>query len=299
MGKDGYRIPLVNGLQPEQVLRFQEQNLDLPGASVDMDILRFYPHGMLASHTLGYTQPITEDEYEVLIDKGYKIRDRIGRIGVEAAYESHLRGKWGGQMLEVNANGEVQRYLGDRPSKAGKDLTLTIDLDLQRAAEKALADKRGGAIVAMNPTTGAILAMASKPNFDPNFFSKLITTQQEYDALFQSPSKPLFSRAMNAYNPGSTWKVVTGMAGMESGNIQLAPNCRPWAASPMAATASRITTAPVLAPSATKMRCASPATPFSIKWVWVWARVSSTKQPNSWVLMAPVGLRSVTRRATA
>ena len=72
-GKDGYRIPLVNGLQPEQVLRFQEQNLDLPGASVDMDILRFYPHGMLASHTLGYTQPITEDEYEVLIDKGYKL----------------------------------------------------------------------------------------------------------------------------------------------------------------------------------------------------------------------------------
>ena len=218
-GKDGYRIPLVNGLQPEQVLRFQEQNLDLPGASVDMDILRFYPHGMLASHTLGYTQPITEDEYDVLIDKGYKIRDRIGRIGVEAAYESHLRGKWGGQMLEVNANGEVQRYLGDRPSKAGKDLTLTIDLDLQRAAEKALADKRGGAIVAMNPTTGAILAMASKPNFDPNFFSKLITTQQEYDALFKSPNKPLFSRAMNAYNPGSTWKVVTGMAGMESGKF--------------------------------------------------------------------------------
>ena len=218
-GKDGYRIPLVNGLQPEQVLRFQEQNLDLPGASVDMDILRYYPHGMLASHTLGYTQPITEDEYDVLIDKGYKIRDRIGRIGVEAAYESHLRGKWGGQMLEVNANGEGQRYLGDRPSKAGKDLILTIDLDLQRAAEKALADKRGGAIVAMNPTTGAILAMASKPNFDPNFFSKLITTQQEYDALFKSPNKPLFSRAMNAYNPGSTWKVVTGMAGMESGKF--------------------------------------------------------------------------------
>ena len=217
VGKDGYRIPLAIGLKPEQVLRFREQNLGLKGASVDVDILRYYPHGMLASHTLGYTQPITEDEYKNLAERGYKIRDRIGRIGVEAAYESHLRGKWGGQMLEVNAMGEVQRYLGDRPSKAGKDLTLTIDLDLQRAAEKALADKKGGAIVAMNPTTGAILAMASKPNFDPNFFSKLITTQQEYDALFQSPNKPLFSRAMNAYNPGSTWKVVTAMAGMESG----------------------------------------------------------------------------------
>ena len=219
VGKDGYRTPLAIGLKPEQVLRFREQNLGLKGASVDVDILRHYPHGTLAAHALGYTQPITEDEYKNLAEKGYKIRDRIGRIGVEAAYESHLRGKWGGQMLEVNAMGEVQRYLGDRPSKAGKDLTLTIDLDLQQAAEQALADKRGGAIVAMDPRTGAILALASKPNFDPNFFSKLITTQQEYDALFLAPNKPLFSRAMNAYNPGSTWKPVTAMAGMESGKF--------------------------------------------------------------------------------
>ena len=82
-------------------------------------------------------------------------------------------------MLEVNAMGEVQRNLGDRPSVAGKDLTLTLDLDLQRAAETALADKPGGAVVALDPKDGAILALASKPGFDPNFFSKLITTQKE------------------------------------------------------------------------------------------------------------------------
>ena len=217
--RDGYRINLASELSSEQVLRFREQSRGLKGAQVDVDILRAYPHGTLAAHTLGYTQPITEEEYKALADRGYKIRDRVGRIGVEAAYESHLRGEWGGQMLEVNAMGEVQRHLGDRPSVAGKDLTLTLDLDLQKVAEQALADKPGGAIVAMDPRNGAILALASNPNFDPNFFSKLVTTQKEYDALFSNPKKPLLSRAMNAYDPGSTWKPVTAMAGMASGKF--------------------------------------------------------------------------------
>ena len=217
--RDGYRTTLMLDLKPEQVLRFREQALALRGAQVDVDILRFYPHGSLAAHALGYTQPITESEYDTLVEKGYKIRDRIGRTGVEAAYETHLRGKWGGQMLEVNAMGEVQRNLGDRPSESGQDLTLTLDLDLQRAAEQALADKPGGAVVALEAKTGAVLALASKPGFDPNFFSKLITTQKEYDALFLNPKKPLLSRAMNPYDPGSTWKPVTAMAGMESGKF--------------------------------------------------------------------------------
>ena len=218
-GKQEYRIELASELTPEQVLRFREQASDLRGAQVDLDVVRSYPHGSLGAHTLGYTQPITEQEYKVLAKRGYKIRDRIGRIGVEAAYEKHLRGTWGGQMVEVNAMGEIQRVLGDRPSKAGKDLVVTLDLPLQRAAEAALKGKPGGAIVALNPRTGAILALASRPTFDPNFFSKTVTTQREYDALFASPSKPLFSRAMNAYDPGSTWKAVTAMAGMESGKF--------------------------------------------------------------------------------
>jgi penicillin-binding protein 2 len=217
--RNGYRVNLATELSAEQVLRFREQSHELKGAQVDVDILRSYPHGTLAAHALGYTQPITEEEYKALAERGYEIRDRIGRIGVEAAYESHLRGEWGGQMLEVNAMGEVQRHLGDRPSVAGKDLTLTLDLDLQKVAEKALADKPGGAIVAMDPRNGAILALASNPNFDPNFFSKLVTTQKEYDALFSNPKKPLLSRAMNAYDPGSTWKPVTAMAGMETGRF--------------------------------------------------------------------------------
>ena len=160
--RDGYRTTLALNLKPEQVLRFREQASTLQGAQVDVEILRHYPHGTLASHALGYTQPITEQEYEALAEKGYKIRDRIGRTGVEAAYETHLRGKWGGQMLEVNAMGEVQRNLGDRPSVAGKDLTLTLDLDLQRAAELSLADKPGGAVVALDPEDGSILALSHR-----------------------------------------------------------------------------------------------------------------------------------------
>ena len=159
-GKQEYRIELASELTPEQVLRFREQASDLRGAQVDLDVVRSYPHGSLGAHTLGYTQPITEQEYKVLAKRGYKIRDRIGRIGVEAAYEKHLRGTWGGQMVEVNAMGEIQRVLGDRPSKAGKDLVVTLDLPLQRAAEAALKGKPGGAIVALNPRTGAILAVS-------------------------------------------------------------------------------------------------------------------------------------------
>ena len=218
--RDGYRTTLMLDLKPEQVLRFREQALALPGAQVDVDTLRFYPHGTLAAHALGYTDPITENEYKTLSKRGYNIRDRIGRTGVEHAYESYLRGKWGGQMLEVNAMGEVQRYLGDRPSTAGQDLILTLDLDLQRIAEQSLADKPGGAVVALEASTGAVLALASKPNFDPNFFSKLIKTQKEYNALFNnSKEEPLLSRALNPYEPGSTWKPVTAMAGMESGKF--------------------------------------------------------------------------------
>lgn len=184
-----------------------------------MELVRFYPHGTLASHVLGYTQSITQKEFKFLSEKGYVISDRIGRTGVEAAYEHILRGKWGGEMLEVDAGGNVQRSLGFKSPKPGKDLLLTIDFRLQMAAEKALEDKSAGAVVVLDPRTGAIRAMASRPNFDPNFFSKPFMSQKEYDDLFLSPLMPLFSRAINAYDPGSTWKPVTAMAGMETGKF--------------------------------------------------------------------------------
>ncbi len=214
-----YRKVLATDLSIEQVLRFKEQESNFYGLQIDIALARHYPYKSLAAHTLGYTQLITQNEFLKLIDKGYKVSDRIGRKGVEAAFESELRGAWGGEMLEVDSTGIVQRSLGLKLPKAGKDLRLTLDLALQLTAEKALSDKPSGAIVALDPRTGAIRAIASKPTFDLNFFSKSFLSQKEYDNLFVSSKLPLLSRAVNAYDPGSTWKPVTAIAGMESGNF--------------------------------------------------------------------------------
>ncbi|EDY37743.1 penicillin-binding protein 2 [Cyanobium sp. PCC 7001] len=212
---EGFRIQLAEGLRPEQVLRFREQASGLRGAEVDVDVLRSYPHGRLGAHVLGYTSGITEEEYARLRDKGYRIRDRVGRSGLEKVYETHLRGEWGGQQVEVNAAGQVQRVLGDKPAKAGKDLRLTLDLPLQQAAEKALDGVRKGAIVAMDPQTGAIRALASRPTFDPNVFSPA-PSSKEWAAL-NGPNAPLLNRAFQGFPPASTFKIVTSAAALESG----------------------------------------------------------------------------------
>ncbi len=212
---DGFRIELANPLSPEQVLRFREQSGQLRGAEVDVDVMRSYPHGPLAAHVLGYTSGITEEEYQQLEPKGYRIRDRVGRSGIEKAYEAHLRGEWGGQQVEVNAEGQVQRVLGDKPARAGKDLRLTLDLPLQQAAERALDKVGKGAIVAMDPQTGAIRAMASRPNFNPNVFSPG-PTGAEWEALNGS-NAPLLNRAFQGFPPASTFKIITTIAALESG----------------------------------------------------------------------------------
>ena len=212
---EGFRIALASGLKSEQVLRFREQAAGLQGAEVDVDILRSYPHGRLASHVLGYTSGITEEEYAELQPKGYRIQDRVGRSGVEKQFEGHLRGEWGGQQVEVNAAGQVQRIIGEKSAKAGKDLRLTLDLALQQAAERALDGVRKGAIVALDPQTGAIRALASRPTFDPNVFSPAPSSSQ-WSSL-NSPDAPLLNRAFQGFPPASTFKIVTSVAGLESG----------------------------------------------------------------------------------
>jgi penicillin-binding protein 2 len=212
---EGFRIALANGLKSEQVLRFREQAAGLQGAEVDVDILRSYPHGRLASHVLGYTSGITEEEYAQLQPKGYRIQDRVGRSGVEKQFEGHLRGEWGGQQVEVNAAGQVQRIIGEKSAEAGQDLRLTLDLALQQAAERALDGVRKGAIVALDPQTGAIRALASRPTFDPNVFSPAPSSSQ-WSSL-NSPDAPLLNRAFQGFPPASTFKIVTSVAGLESG----------------------------------------------------------------------------------
>lgn len=215
---EGFRIQLAEGLKPDQVLRFREQASALSGAEVDVDVLRHYPNGRLGAHVLGYTSGITEEEYDRLRERGYRIRDRVGRSGVEKAFESHLRGEWGGQQVEVNAAGQVQRILGEKPARAGQDLRLTLDLPLQQAAERALDGVRKGAIVAMDPQTGAIRALASRPTFDPNLFSPAPSTSQW--AALNAPEAPLLNRALQGFPPASTFKIVTSIAALESGRYR-------------------------------------------------------------------------------
>jgi len=122
-------------------------------------------------------------------------------------------------MVEVNSLGKFQRSLGIKPPLQGNDIELTIDLNLQLVAEEVLQDKKAGAIIVMDPRDGAIRAMVSRPSFDLNFFSKDFKPEKEYNNIFNSPEKPLFNRALNAYDPGSVWKIVTALAGLESGKF--------------------------------------------------------------------------------
>ncbi len=217
LNRSNFSITLVDDLDVDQVIKFKENEKRFYGLEIATKLIRNYPYKTVASHVLGYTQPITESEFSILSKKGYKLNDLIGRTGIEFVYEDLIRGEWGGEMIEVNSAGSFQKSLGIKPPEKGKDIYLTIDLKLQLVAEEMLKDKKGGAIIVMDPRDGAIRAMASKPTFDLNFFSKEFKPIKEYNALFNSPSKPLFNRALNAYDPGSVWKIVTALAGLESG----------------------------------------------------------------------------------
>ena len=219
LANNKFSITLINDLKVDQVIKFKENENILNGLEISTKLIRNYPYKTVASHLIGYTQPITVSEFNILSEKGYKFNDLIGRTGIEFVYEDHIRGEWGGEMIEVNSSGIFTKSLGIKPSKKGKDVELTIDLNLQLIAEEVLRDKIGGAIIVMDPRNGAIRAMASKPTFDLNFFSKDFKPQKEYDELFNSPAKPLFNRALNAYDPGSVWKIVTAIAGLESGKF--------------------------------------------------------------------------------
>jgi len=214
-----FTVTLLDDLTVKQVIKFKENENTLNGLEIATKLIRNYPYKTVASHVIGYTQPITDAEFSILSKKGYKLNDLIGRTGIEFVYEDLIRGEWGGEMIEVNSSGSFQKSLGIKPSVKGKDIELTIDLNLQLIAEEVLKDKKGGAIIVMDPRDGAIRALASKPTFDLNFFSKDFKPEKEYDALFNSPDKPLFNRALNAYDPGSVWKIVTAIAGLESGRF--------------------------------------------------------------------------------
>lgn len=216
----GYNSPflvrIARGISPAQVTALSEYGSELEGIQVDAEAVRYYPNGDLAAHVLGYTGELSDEELKERQQEGYRLGDVIGQMGIERAFETSLRGEWGGQQVEVDGSGQVVRILGQKPTQAGQDVTLTIDVEVQKAAETALGDRKG-AIVAMDPRNGAVLAMVSRPTFDPNLFSTRITDAQWKQ--LQSADHPFVDRALQAFQPASTFKIVTSTAGLESGKF--------------------------------------------------------------------------------
>jgi penicillin-binding protein 2 len=210
-------IRIARNLNEAQVTGLKEYENELPGVEINTEAVRYYPHGQELAHVLGYTREITAEQLEKKKVEGYRLGDVMGQMGVEKAYEKLLRGEWGGQQVEVDGRGRPLRVLGSKQAKAGNDLHLTIDLDMQMAAEKALG-KRNGAIVAIDPKNGAILAMVSHPTFDPNIFSKQKLSQKDWETV-QGSGHPLVNRAISAFPPASTFKIVTTTAALESGKF--------------------------------------------------------------------------------
>jgi penicillin-binding protein 2 len=198
----------------EELAMVETRRLDLPGVMVDVVIRRNYPYGSLASHLIGYLGEISQEELEKEAYSGHKIGYLVGKYGIEQTYELQLMGESGGRQIEVNALGRKMRILGSVEPNPGNNLYLTIDLELQKAAEEAMAGKNG-AVVAMSPQTGDILALVSKPDFDPNLFSRGISTEN-WKSIINNPARPLQNRAIQGqYPPGSVFKIITALAAME------------------------------------------------------------------------------------
>ncbi|MBD0390459.1 MAG: penicillin-binding protein 2, partial [Nostoc sp. C3-bin3] len=210
-------IRIARDLNEAQITALKEYESDLQGVEIHTEAVRYYPHGRELAHVLGYTRELTADQLKEKKQEGYRLGDVIGQMGVEKAYEKMLRGERGGQQVEVDGAGRPLRVLGEKQAKAGNDLHLTIDLNMQKTAEKALGD-RDGAIVALDPKNGAVLAMVSHPTFDPNIFSKQKLTQKDWETV-QGSDHPLVNRALSAFPPASTFKIVTTTAGLESGKF--------------------------------------------------------------------------------
>lgn len=207
-------IPLRLHLSEEEVARFAINRPRFPGVDVAAGLSRHYPLGSLAVHTLGYVGRISEEELPKLDAAVYSGTTHIGKDGVEKSYEHVLHGTVGFEQVETNAQGRRLRVLEREAPRAGKNVYLNIDVRLQALAEAALEQNRGS-IVAIEPKTGALIALASMPGYDPNPFVNGIDTKA-YAALSGSPDQPLYNRALRGqYPPGSTVKPFIGLGGLE------------------------------------------------------------------------------------
>lgn len=213
-------LPIRTRLNDVEVARFAVNRYRFPGVDIKARLFRHYPFAEMTSHVVGYIARINEKELSELEKKGestnYKGSDYIGKVGVELSYESDLHGVTGVEEVEVDAGGRAIRTLNRTAPISGSNLTLSLDSRLQEVAEDAFGDYRG-ALVAIDPATGGVLAFVSKPGFDPNLFVEGIDPQN-WDALNNSLDRPLNNRALRGqYPPGSTFKPFMALAGLELG----------------------------------------------------------------------------------
>ncbi|MCG3202153.1 MAG: Peptidoglycan D,D-transpeptidase MrdA [Gammaproteobacteria bacterium] len=209
-------VPLRFNLTEEEVARFSVDRHRFPGFEVTASLTRHYPVGAPLVHAVGYVGRIDEDDLDGLDPDNYSATTHIGKIGVEQYYEATLHGRVGLDQVEVNSQGRTLRVLDSKPPGPGATIRLTIDTRLQAAATRALGDRRG-AVVAIDPNTGEVLALVSTPTFDPNPFVNGISAALFGD-LRDSPDRPLFNRALQAaYPPGSTLKPLMALAGLHYG----------------------------------------------------------------------------------
>ena len=213
-------LPLRTRLSDEEVARFAVNRYRFPGIEIKARLFRQYPFGEVASHVVGYIGRINDHDLERIDEweetANYKGSDYIGKVGVELSYERELHGTTGVEQVEVDAGGRAVRTLSRTPPISGNNLKLALDIRLQQAAEAALGDHRG-ALVAIEPATGDVLAFVSKPGFDPNLFVDGIDPAN-WELLNDSPDKPLLNRPLRgAYPPGSTIKPFLALAALGSG----------------------------------------------------------------------------------
>ncbi len=212
-------IPLRFRLDDEEVARISVNQYRLPGVEIHAELARHYPLGKLASHAVGYVGRINERELDKLDTSMYAATSHIGKVGVERAYEALLHGQVGYQQVESNAQGRILHVLERTLPTPGKNLFLNLDVQLQRVAEDAMGENNG-ALVALDPRTGAVLAFVSTPTYDPNLFVNGLD-RKTFSELRDSPERPLFNRALRGqYPPGSTVKPFLGLAGLELDEIK-------------------------------------------------------------------------------
>ena len=215
-------IPIRTRLSDEEVARFTAQRFRFPGVDIQARLFRHYPYGELASHALGYIGRINQREAEAMLDwpdeeqANYRGTERIGKLGIEQSYERELHGITGFEEVETSAGGRAVRLLRSHPATPGNTVHLAIDIKLQGLIERLFGTRRG-ALVAIDPRNGEVLAFVSKPTFDPNLFVDGIDAES-WKALNESPDKPLLNRALRGtYPPGSTYKPFMAMAALQTG----------------------------------------------------------------------------------